>query len=140
MIYRVVIETPFAAKAADGAPLKGTDKEKFNYLRACILDSLSRGEAPFASHGFYTLFLDDASPRERAVGIQAGLAWGMVAVKRVFYVDLGVSPGMLQVVDHLPVFQKIEVRRLPKAKLAELKIKFVEQPNGVKKLEEELKK
>jgi hypothetical protein len=38
--------------------------------------------------------LDDNIPRERSLGINAGLAWADVADKHVFYIDYGMSVGM----------------------------------------------
>lgn len=43
--------------------------------------------------------LDDAKPEERALGIEAGLAWGPVAQATVVYVDRGISEGMWQGID-----------------------------------------
>lgn len=87
MTYRLVIlESPFA----------GDVEANVAYARACLLDSLSRGEAPIASHLLYTQVLDDTNPDERALGIAAGLAWRSVpSVLPVFYVDRGWSRGML---------------------------------------------
>jgi hypothetical protein len=41
-----------------------------------------------------TSALDDNNPAERSLGIEAGLAWRLRADSRVFYIDLGWSPGM----------------------------------------------
>jgi hypothetical protein len=66
------------------------------YLAACMSDCLHRDEAPFASHGLYTMpgVLDDTKPEERARGIAAGFAWRRVATATVIYLDLGWSDGM----------------------------------------------
>jgi hypothetical protein len=66
------------------------------YARACVRDSLSRGEAPIASHLLYTQpgILRDEVPEERQWGIAAGLAWRVVAECSVFYTDRGWSSGM----------------------------------------------
>ena len=64
------------------------------YLCACLDDSLKRGESPFASHGLYTLCLDDNNPQERELGISAGLEFYKVSEKCVVYVDHGISTGM----------------------------------------------
>lgn len=71
-------------------------KRNARYLDACLLDSLRRGEACFASHGLYTRpgVLDDMQPEERALGIRAGFAWREVAFGSIFYVDIGWSNGM----------------------------------------------
>ena len=80
----VVLESPFA----------GDRVRNKAYLHAMALDSLKRGEYPYASHGFFPYFLDDDSPGERLLGIEAGLAWGMRAGKTILCMDLGISRGM----------------------------------------------
>ena len=83
----VVIESPYAGDVDANA----------EYARACLADCLRRGEAPFASHLLYTQpgVLDDDKPEERALGMQAGFAWGRAAVMTAVYYDRGVSSGML---------------------------------------------
>lgn len=86
----VVVESPFSAPSTALADLFR------RYLQAALADSLSRGEAPFASHLMYTQALDDTVPAERERGIAAGLAWGARSDATVVYDDFGVSPGMRQ--------------------------------------------
>lgn len=81
----VIIESPFA----------GDVERNVAYAKKAMLDSMSRGEAPLASHLLYTQMLDDNIPEDRALGIACGLAWRKVADCAVFYVDLGWSGGML---------------------------------------------
>jgi hypothetical protein len=83
---RVILESPYA----------GLVDRNISYARLCVRDSLSRGEAPIASHLLYTQdgILDDDMPTERKWGIDAGLAWKNVAEKHVFYIDYGMSTGM----------------------------------------------
>jgi len=83
---KVIIESPFA----------GDEERNIDYARLCVRDSLSKGEAPIASHLLYTqkTILDDSIPEERQQGIDAGLAWRDVADSTVVYVDLGISKGM----------------------------------------------
>ncbi|MBC8719329.1 hypothetical protein [Ochrobactrum sp. Marseille-Q0166] len=80
----VIIETPYS----------GDVEANTAYARACLLDSLQRGEAPIASHLLHTQVLDDTQPDERSLGIEAGLAWYRVATKCVVYTDRGISGGM----------------------------------------------
>jgi hypothetical protein len=61
-----------------------------------MLDSLLRNESPLASHLLWPGILDDAVPADRALGIEAGLAWGPVAEATVVYMDRGISEGMAQ--------------------------------------------
>lgn len=65
------------------------------YARACMRDSLLRGERPMVSHLLYTQALCDRDPLERSIGIRAGLAWGDVAEATVVYRDRGISRGMM---------------------------------------------
>lgn len=82
---KVIIESPYA----------GDVEANMAYAYAAVMDSLRRGEAPFASHIFYTQFLDDDVPEERMRGIESGFAWWSSADLVVFYTDLGWSRGML---------------------------------------------
>lgn len=89
---RVVIESPCAAR--DG----WNRQHHLKYARLALRDSLSRGEAPIASHLLYPRTaggpLNDLVPEERHQGIYAGLAWAAMAELAVFYVAMGESPGM----------------------------------------------
>ena len=82
----IIIESPYA----------GDVEANVEYARKCVKDSLSRGEAPIASHLLYTQpgILDDKIPEERQWGIDAGLAWRRVADMSVVYTDRGISKGM----------------------------------------------
>lgn len=82
----VIIESPYAGDVARNE----------DYARRAIADSLSRGEAPFASHLLYTQpgVLDDTDHEQRTQGIEAGLAWGAHADLTAVYVDCGTSAGM----------------------------------------------
>jgi hypothetical protein len=83
---RVILESPYAGDVAANV----------EYARRCVRDCVLRGEAPIASHLLFTQpgILDDQVPRERAMGIDAGLAWLAVADVMVLYIDRGMSPGM----------------------------------------------
>jgi len=87
-MIKVIIESPFA----------GDFTKNIAYARECMRDSLSRGEAPFASHLLYTQegILDDTKIEERTQGIEAGLIWGKQADLTAVYTDLGLSKGMQQ--------------------------------------------
>lgn len=96
------------------------------YARACMHDCLARGEAPFASHLLYTQegILDDQNPRERTLGIESGFAWASASrAKSVFYVDLGVSRGMVAGIERARhEGRAIEVRRLSVERLQQVGI------------------
>jgi hypothetical protein len=87
-LRRVILESPYA----------GDVEANLAYARRALRDSLQRGEAPIASHLLYTQpgVLDDGNKAERALGIGAGLAWGVVAEATVVYTDRGISNGMTE--------------------------------------------
>lgn len=76
------------------SPLAGDFKRNIRYARLCMIDSLRRGEAPYASHLLYPQVLDDKLPEDRALGMTAGFAWAARGDAHVAYVDLGISGGM----------------------------------------------
>ncbi|RZK28964.1 MAG: hypothetical protein EOO61_21340 [Hymenobacter sp.] len=71
------------------------------YARACVRDSVLRGEAPIASHLLLTQLgiLRDDVPEERQLGIEAGLAWKRHADLSAVYTDRGISRGMQYGID-----------------------------------------
>ena len=97
------------------SPYAGDVERNVRYARACMRDSLMKGEAPFASHLLYTQpgVLDDDDPAERKLGIEAGLSAAWMFHKVVVYCDLGISPGMQQGIDQARAHhQQIVFRRL----------------------------
>lgn len=91
----VIVESPFAGSTEEEL------QENIKYARLAVRDSLLRGESPIASHLLYTQdgILDDNIPEERRMGIDAGLAWRVVASKSVVYTDRGISRGMKYGID-----------------------------------------
>jgi len=89
---RVILESPYA----------GDVERNIKYARECVRHSLARGEAPIASHLLYTQkgILNDEQEDERALGIDAGLAWKEVAEGQMFYIDFGISRGMQYAIDY----------------------------------------
>ena len=83
-----VIESPFSAPTIDELV------RNIQYAMLAVRDSLSCGEAPYASHLFYTQMLDDNDSAERQLGMDAGLTICQHADQTAVYVDLGVSHGM----------------------------------------------
>ncbi|MEO6761573.1 MAG: hypothetical protein ABI220_04340 [Candidatus Saccharimonadales bacterium] len=83
-----IIESPFSAPTREGIV------RNVYYAMLAVLDSLGRGEAPYASHLFFTQMLDDNVPHERELGIDAGLEISRLAATAAVYVDFGISRGM----------------------------------------------
>ena len=104
-MLRVVLESPFS-----GETLKNRE-----YLQRCIRDCLKRGETPYASHQMLTEALNDADPKERSEGIEAGFEWRRVADYTVVYEDYGISDGMYKGLEHArKIGQPIYMRRIGK--------------------------
>lgn len=102
----VVLESPYA----------GLVERNVAYARAAARDCLMRGESPFPSHLLFTQagVLRDEDPAERALGINAGLAWAEKALYAVVYQDLGITSGMLLgIAAHRARNLPIEYRNLP---------------------------
>lgn len=87
---RVIIESPYESDNPAMA------EENIRYARACVKDSISLGESPFASHIFFTQpgILCDRKKKERELGIQLGFEWMRTAHIVAVYTDRGISPGM----------------------------------------------
>lgn len=96
------------------SPYSGDEKKNIAYARACMLDSLNLGEAPFASHLLYTQVWDDSNPEERTAGIEAGFAIAKLCKKTVLYCDFGTSYGMQLGIENARFHKrKVETRYLP---------------------------
>lgn len=103
---RVIVESPYAAV---------TSEEKvrnLDFAADCCRDAVSRGENPFASHLFYTQFLDDNNPVERKLGFEMAFEMWDFYDKVVFYMDLGFSPGMQLALLHAFQINKPIERRI----------------------------
>lgn len=110
------------------SPFKGANEQEFErnvlYAQFCVLDSLQKGEAPYASHLLYTQVLNEHDPAQRTFGIDAGLEFGTVCSKSVVYTDLGISSGMQKGIDHaIRHGRDVQMRTLP----PELKAAFEER-------------
>lgn len=94
------------------SPLAGDFERNRRYALWCAYHCRTLGEAAYASHLFYTQFLDDESADDREFGIAAGLLWSAHADFRAFYVDLGMSPGMHRALQALGDSDAWKYRRL----------------------------
>lgn len=108
---RVIIESPYGSD--DPEIVKRNEK----FLFECAKDCLSRGESPFASHGWYTRFLDDRNMADRALGITCGFYWMEVCDYVVAYDDYGITPGMKKGIKNaLSLGKSLIMRNLAKTK------------------------
>ena len=104
----VIIESPYA----------GDVEKNMQYARACMRDSIKRGEAPYASHLLLTQVLDDTKEHEREKGIEIGLLWGARADVTAVYDDLGISPGMSKGIQRAIAERRpVQIRSIYKTKL-----------------------
>ena len=109
-MQRVIIESPYAAKS------NWQIQKNEIYGEFCMRDCIvNYHETPYASHLLYTrrYVLKDKDPVQRKLGIEAGFFWREVATKTVFYIDLGMTPGMeLGIQDCEKKGNKFEVRHM----------------------------
>lgn len=92
---RVIVESPFAGRGNDAQEARDAFSN-FGYVKDLCRHIALRGDAPYASHIFCTQFLYDSDERERAIGIELGLHWGVCAQLTVVGIDRGISRGMRQ--------------------------------------------
>jgi hypothetical protein len=103
----VIIESPFRTEDLKLKRAYG------QYLRRAIDDSLKRREAPFASHGFYTRYLDDEVLLERVQGILCNQSWIRKADCVAVYDNYGISEGMRKGIIHAGIHNiPVEYRNL----------------------------
>lgn len=95
----VVIESPFRGIGHSWLHRRVDRYENVRYARACLRDSLMRGEAPFASHLLYPQVLNDDKFPERTRGLLAAMSWVMTCHLLAVYGDRGLSHGMNVAID-----------------------------------------
>lgn len=76
MKHTLIIESPYA----------GDVERNLDFARNMCKVAVKQGYAPFASHLFYTQFLDDNKPKHRKHGIECGFSWGRYAMEIWFCV------------------------------------------------------
>src|SRR5260221_1819833 len=81
------------------SPYKGDIAANVEYGWRCVIDSMRRGEAPWASHLFYTQILNDADPAQRSLGFACEATWLQVADLIAVYTDRGLSSGMVKTIN-----------------------------------------
>lgn len=89
-VIRVIVESPFKGETVEER------MENIKYARAACRDAVMKQEIPMASHLLYPQFLAEENPHERNIGIQSGYVWWDIADKIIFYIDRGMSDGMLE--------------------------------------------
>lgn len=69
------------------------------YAKACLLDSLAKGECPLLPHLTFPELFDDDIDEERTLGIRLGCYWLAKAHQLLVYTDLGISAGMKEEIE-----------------------------------------
>jgi hypothetical protein len=94
------------------SPYAGDVEMNLRYARACMLDSIRRGESPIASHCLWTQCLDDTVPAERDLGMRCGFEWARFADATALYVDRGISDGMMRGVEMANLHRRPVIERV----------------------------
>ncbi len=86
----VILESRFSAIK------RFTDEQNLAYARACLLDSLARGEAPIMANLLYdpAFWLDETLRADSFLAAATATAWRRAADFTVFYEDHGTSSAM----------------------------------------------
>lgn len=93
------------------SPLAGNFRRNVRYAQLCLLDSLRRGEAPYASHLLYPQVFDDLDEEQREIGMAAEQEWLKQAEVVALYIDLGISRGMRKAEALAIELNKVTVQR-----------------------------
>ncbi len=89
MIRCVVVESPLEFQT----PRLATN---LRYLERCIRDCALRDESPYASHRMLMGSVEDSNDIDkRALGLRLGFAIGRRLDAWIFYIDRGVTSGMI---------------------------------------------
>jgi len=94
------VNTPLPVPVFIESPYAGQIERNLAYARECLLHSLVRGEAPFLSHLIYTQVLDDSNYAQRFLGLRCAASFRAMCKILAVYTDLGISPGMLEGINH----------------------------------------
>lgn len=90
-----IIESPYAGDVVRNKA----------YLQRCIKWCADQQMTPYASHQMLTDALDDTDPAQRALGLALGRDMTEILLcheaEVFFFVDLGMSPGMKRMQEHL---------------------------------------
>lgn len=85
-----IVESPFHSED------NNLRLRNLHYAKASLLDSLSRGESPIAFHLLYPLVLNEYNPDDRVRGLIISHQWISSADQVVFYLDYGMTSGMVR--------------------------------------------
>jgi hypothetical protein len=113
------------------SPYKGDIKRNEKYARRAMAFLLRYNYAPLASHLLYTQedVLNDEVEKERQQGINAGFAWGKRADIICFFMDYGMSSGMIKALE----YYSYECSQLPLANRLLIKFLYIGTNNKPKK-------
>ena len=100
----VMVISPFRASA------NRTREQHLKHAKKLCELACRAGHAPFASHVFYPLFLDEDSERDREIGLGCEHAWLQLSDEIWVWDDWGISSGMKSAIGQAQDYQNIEIR------------------------------
>lgn len=100
----VMVISPFRASAT-----RTRGQHLAHAKKLCELAARA-GVAPFASHVFYPLFLDEDSEKDREIGLACERAWIERCDELWVWDDWGISTGMKAAIGQAEFCQNIEIR------------------------------
>jgi hypothetical protein len=115
-VDRAAESQPTPRRVFVASPYAGDIARNERYARACMADSLARGEAPFVPHLLYTQVLPEDGGEGRRRGLEAAKVMLGGCDLLAVYDDLGVSSGMAGEIAHAErLGLAIERRQVPGA-------------------------
>lgn len=95
------------------SPYSGDVERNAAYARECMRHALAQGEVPIAPHLLFTQALDDSDHIERDAGMRAGRELIAACERLVAFVDLGISKGMKDEIEHArAIGVPVEMRKI----------------------------
>lgn len=77
------------------SPYRGDVVKNVEFARFCCHKVVEKGLTPMAPHLYFTQFLDDGEPNERALGLKLALCW-LDLCEEVWVFGSTISDGMAQ--------------------------------------------
>lgn len=107
--HLVLVVTPYTSEDVALVP------RQMAYAKACMQDSIGRGEAPYNGPLLYTQFLNDRQTHEHDVGMLSTLSWMNACDLVVVYSDYGLTSNMQTIINQARIrMKRIEYRVLGK--------------------------
>jgi hypothetical protein len=111
-VKTVMVVSPFRASA------NRTREQHLAHAKKLCELAARAGVAPFASHVFYPLFLDEDSEKDREIGLVCEHEWLGQCDELWIWDDWGISSGMKRAIGKAQDYQNIEIRYFSRGEIS----------------------